>query len=126
MDTFGDILLTTIWIFFLFAYLMLLFFILTDLFRDHSLSGWWKAVWVVALIFFPLVTALVYLIARGSGMQERSAQEAKKMQDAQDAYIRTVAAPQDPADQIAQAKKLLDDGTIDQADFDKIKAKALA
>ena len=126
MDTFGDILLTTIWIFFLFAYLMLLFFILTDLFRDHSLSGWWKAVWVVALIFFPLVTALVYLIARGGGMQERSAQEAKKMQDAQDAYIRTVAAPQDPADQIAQAKKLLDDGTIDQADFDKIKAKALA
>ena len=126
MDTFGDILLTTIWIFFLFAYLMLLFFILTDLFRDHNLSGWWKAVWVVALIFFPLITALVYLIARGSGMQERSAQEAKKMQDAQDAYIRTVAAPQDPADQITQAKKLLDDGTIDQADFDKIKAKALA
>ena len=126
METFGDILLTTIWIFFLFAYLMLLFFLLTDLFRDKSLSGWWKAVWVVALIFFPLITALVYLIARGGGMQERSAQEAEQVKKAQDAYIRTVAAPQDPADQITQAKKLLDSGAIDQAEFDQLKAKALA
>lgn len=126
METFGDILLTTIWIFFLFAYLMLLFFILTDLFRDKDLSGWWKAVWVVALIFFPLITALVYLIARGGGMQKRSAEEAKQMQKAQDAYIRTVAAPQDPADQITQAKKLLDSGAIDQKEFDQLKAKALA
>lgn len=126
METFGDILLTTIWIFFLFAYLMLLFFILTDLFRDKSLSGWWKAVWVVALIFFPLITALVYLIARGGGMQERSAQEAEQAKKAQDAYIRTVAAPKDPADQITQAKKLLDSGAIDQAEFDQLKVKALA
>jgi hypothetical protein len=126
MDTFGDLLLTTIWIFFLFAYLMLLFFILSDLFRDQSLSGWWKAVWVVALIFFPLITALIYLIARGSGMQKRSADEAESMKKAQDSYIRSVAAPQDPADQIAKAKGLLDSGTIDQKEFDSIKAKALA
>lgn len=126
METFGDILLTTIWIFFLFAYLMLLFFILTDLFRDKELSGWAKAVWVVALIFFPMITALVYLIARGSGMQERSAHEAEQMKKAQDNYIRSVAAPQDPADQISQAKKLLDSGAIDQSEFDTLKAKALS
>lgn len=126
MDTFGDILITTIWIFFLFAYLMLLFFILTDLFRDQDLSGWWKAVWVVALIFFPLITALVYLIARGKGMQDRSAQEAEQVRKAQDSYIRSVAAPQDPADQIAKAKQLLDSGAIDQKEFDSLKAKALA
>lgn len=126
METFWDILITTIWIFFLFAYLMLLFFILTDLFRDKSLSGWWKAVWVFALLFFPWITALIYLIARGGGMQERSAKEAEQMQQAQDTYIRNVAAQQDPADQIAKAKQLQEQGIIDDAEFEKLKAKALA
>jgi ABC-type multidrug transport system fused ATPase/permease subunit len=126
MDTFGDVLLTTIWIFFLIAYLMLLFFILSDLFRDKSLNGWWKAVWVIALIIFPLITALIYLIARGGSMQERAMAEAAHMKKAQDQYIQGVVSQQDPAEQIAKAKQLHDQGVIDDSEFNKLKAKALA
>jgi hypothetical protein len=110
------------------AYLMVMFSIITDLFRDHATSGWLKAVWIVALIFFPFVTALIYLIARGSGMAERQAQASHRYQRAQDDYIKSVAgsgsAPS-PADQIASAKSLLDSGAISQAEFDQLKAKAL-
>ena len=126
MDTFGDVLLTTIWIFFLIAYLMLLFFILSDLFRDKSLNGWWKAVWVIALIIFPLITALIYLIARGGSMQERAMAEAAHMKKAQDQDIQGVVSQQDPAEQIAKAKQLHDQGVIDDSEFNKLKAKALA
>jgi len=125
-DTLGNFLLVTIYIFFFVAYLMLLFFILTDLFRDRSLSGWWKAVWVIFLILLPILTALVYLIARGGGMQERAAQEAKAMKQAQDEYIRSVTNDQDPAEQIAKAKQLHDQGIIDDAEYARLKEKALA
>ncbi|MCB8956441.1 MAG: PLDc N-terminal domain-containing protein [Nocardioides sp.] len=107
------------------AYLMVLFQILTDMFRDHELSGWWKAVWVLFLIFFPILTALVYLIARGRGMAERQVSAIKSMQADQEAYIRSVTTGASPADQIAQAKSLLDSGAISQAEFDSLKAKAL-
>jgi predicted PurR-regulated permease PerM len=110
------------------AYLMALFWILTDLFRDHQLSGWLKAVWVVCLIVFPLITALVYLIARGRGMSERSAQQYTEARKAQDEYIRSVASSNGAsgAEQIAKAKELLDKGAITQAEFEQLKAKALA
>ncbi|GAA4847986.1 SHOCT domain-containing protein [Luteimicrobium xylanilyticum] len=112
-------------IFFFFAYLVVLFMIITDLFRDHKLSGWWKAVWVICLIIFPLITALVYVIARGNGMAERQVQAQQQAKAATDGYIRDVAGAS-PADQIATAKQLLDSGAIDQAEFDKLKAAALA
>lgn len=126
METLGDVLLTTLWIFALICYLMILFYILSDLFRDHTLSGWWKAVWIVFLILFPFLTALVYLIARGKGMQERALQQAQEMQKAQEQYIRQAAGSTDPATQIAQAKQLRDSGAIDDAEFEKLKAQALA
>ena len=126
MDTFGNLFLTMIFIFLLVAYLMLLFFLLSDLFRDKDLAGGWKAVWVIFLIIFPLLTALVYLIARGGGMQERAEAEAKQMKAAQDEYIRSVTTQGDPAEQIAKAKQLHDSGVIDDAEFEKLKAKALA
>jgi hypothetical protein len=107
------------------AYLMVLFSILTDLFRDKETGGLAKAVWVIALIFLPFLTALIYLIARGHGMAERSVKAANEMQASQDAYIRDVAAST-PADQIHKAKALLDSGAITQAEFDAIKAKALS
>lgn len=106
------------------AYLMVLFSILSDLFRDHETGGFAKAIWIIALIFFPFLTALIYLIARGKGMAERNVKAAKEMQDAQNAYIRDVAGSS-PADQIHKAKELLDSGAISQAEFDAIKAKAL-
>jgi hypothetical protein len=106
------------------AYLMVLFSILTDLFRDKDTGGFAKAVWVIALIFLPFLTALIYLIARGHGMAERNIKTANEMRAQQDAYIRDVAGST-PADQIHKAKELLDSGAITQAEFDSIKAKAL-
>lgn len=125
MDTFGSVFLTTLWIFFLFLFLMVLFYIFGDLFRDQSMSGWAKAVWIIFLIIFPPITALVYLIARGSGMQQRTKQAVEEAQKEQANYIRSVAGT-DPTEQIAKAQQLLDNGTITKEEFDQIKAKALA
>ncbi len=108
------------------AYLMVMFSILTDLFRDRETGGFAKAVWVLALIFLPFLTALIYLVARGRGMSERSMQEAKSMQKQQEAYIREVAAKTDPVDQVAQARRMLDAGEISQAEYERLKEKALA
>ena len=108
------------------AYLMMLFSIVGDLFRDSKTSGWVKAIWLVALLFFPLITALIYVIARGHGMAERSASSRAALQRQQEAYIKDVAASASPTDQIAQASALLDKGTITQSEFDALKAKALA
>ncbi|MGV0782371.1 SHOCT domain-containing protein [Mycolicibacterium peregrinum] len=108
------------------AYLLVLFQILTDLFwRDHKTSGWVKAVWVVFLIVFPWLTALIYLIARGKGMSERAQAAALAAKQETDAYIKQ-AAGRSPAQEIADAKALLDSGTITQAEFDGLKAKALS
>jgi type VI protein secretion system component VasK len=107
-------------------YLMVLFWILSDLFRDRDTNGWVKAVWVLALLVFPLLTALVYLIARGRGMSERQARAAAEAKKAQDEYIRDVAGKSmTPADQIAQARAMLDAGVISQTEFDRLKEKAL-
>ena len=109
------------------AYLMVMFSIISDLFRDKGTSGFMKAVWIICLIFLPFVTALVYLIARGQSMGERSMQQAAELRQAQDTYIRDVAGGSaSPADQIAQAKNMLDSGAITQEEFDRLKAKALA
>ncbi|GAA4351404.1 SHOCT domain-containing protein [Microbacterium rhizosphaerae] len=122
----GDIIWIFLWSFFFIVYLMVLFSILSDLFRDHSLNGWWKAVWIIFLIFVPFLTALIYLIARGQGMAERGMKQAAAAKKQQDAYIQQVAGSSSATDQIAQAKALLDAGTITQAEFDQLKAKALS
>jgi Phospholipase_D-nuclease N-terminal len=107
------------------AYLLVLFQILVDLFwRDHTTSGWIKAVWVIFLIVFPWVTALIYLIARGKGMTRRAQAAALAAKKETDDYIRQ-AAGRSPAEEIAHAKELLDAGTISQPEFDSLKAKAL-
>lgn len=126
VDSFWDFFWFIISFFLLMAYLMVLFQILTDLFRDKGMGGGMKAVWVFCLIFFPIITSLVYLIARGQGMAERNMDAMRVAQADTDAYIRTVAAEKaSPADEIARAKTLLDTGAISQAEFDQLKAKAL-
>ena len=122
---FSDFFWLLIWSFFFVCYLLVLFQIIADLFRDKDLSGWWKALWVIFLIFFPFLAAVIYLIARGRGMAERQAGAARSAQAATDQYIQSVAAQGNPADQIASAKSLLDSGTITQDEFDKLKQKAL-
>ncbi len=123
---FGDFFWLMIWSFFFVCYLMILFQIIGDLFRDKELSGWWKAIWIVALVFVPFLSALIYLIARGRGMAERQAGEVRRAQTATDSYIKEVAGRGNPTDQIATAKGLLDEGTITTAEFDQLKAAALA
>jgi hypothetical protein len=129
MANFWDLIWWFLWIFAFVAYLFVLITIFSDLFRDHKLSGWGKAAWVLFLIFIPFLTALIYLIARGSGMQERALAEAKRQQEATSAYIQSVAGSSggaSPADEIAKAAELLKAGTISQAEYDQLKARALA
>ena len=125
-ENFWDLIWWFLWAFVFIAYLFALFAIIGDLFRDHKLNGWWKAVWILFLIFLPFITALVYLIARGNGMAERSQKEAKQYQAATEQYIRQSAGAASPSDEIAKAKSLLDSGTINQAEYEQLKAKALS
>ncbi|WP_308492110.1 SHOCT domain-containing protein [Microbacterium terrisoli] len=122
---FWDIFWFIIWSFFFVAYLMVLFSIIGDLFRDRELNGWWKALWIIFLIFVPFLTSLVYLIARGRGMAERSATQAHAAKQATDSYIRDVAG-KSPSDEIADAAKLLEAGTITTEEYEMLKAKALS
>jgi ABC-type multidrug transport system fused ATPase/permease subunit len=128
--SFIDIFWSMLWFFFLLIWIMILVHILSDLFRDHDLSGATKTLWVVFLVFLPFLAVLIYLFTRGKGMAERAAVRQQQAQDQFEGYVRTVAGGGDasapPASQIAQAKQLLDAGTIDQAEFDRLKAKALA
>ncbi len=124
---FGDVLLWSFWFFIWIAALFVWFRCLFDLFGDRSLSGWGKAGWCVLLIFVPWVGALIYLIARGRSMTERQMAAAADMQAQQEAYIQQVAGTgKSAADQISDAKALLDSGAINEAEFEGLKAKALA
>jgi hypothetical protein len=107
------------------AYLMVLFHIVVDLFRDSELGGFAKALWVIGLVFVPVLTSLAYLIVRGAGMSARQQQALQRAKSQTDSYIREVAG-KSPAEQIADAKALLDAGTITQDEFTRLKAKALA
>lgn len=114
-------------IFVFIAYLMALFSIISDLFRDRALNGFAKAVWLLFLVFLPFLTALVYLIARGKGMGERSAQQAAAAQHQAEDYVRSIAASAaTPTDEIERAKRLLDAGAISDSEFAALKQAALA
>lgn len=124
-DSFWNIIWWFLWAFVFIAYLMALFGILADIFRDRRLKGWAKALWVIFLIFVPFLTALIYLIARGGGMADRTADAIRADKDAADSYIRDVAGTSS-VDQIEKASTLLTNGAITSEEFDQIKAKALS
>jgi hypothetical protein len=130
VNNFWDWFWLMVWWFLFLAFLMVLFRIFADVFRDRDLGGWGKALWCVFLIFIPVFGSLVYLIARGKGMTERSVREVQDHQSAQAEHIRSVAASStagpSPAEQVAKAKGLLDAGTISTEEFSRMKAKALA
>src|SRR5262245_8656622 len=123
--TFGQGLLTVLTIFIFFAWIMVLFTILSDLFRDHEMSGWGKAAWVIFLIFVPFLAALIYLIARGHGMRERAVKEQQEVQQQFDSYVKETAGTSS-ADEIEKLAKLRDAGTISAQEFEAQKAKVLA
>jgi hypothetical protein len=106
-------------------WIWLLITIFADLFRRSDISGWGKAGWVVVLLILPFVGVLIYLIAEGGKMAERRGRQAESAQRQFDSYVRSVSAEGNPADQIAKAKQLLDDGAISPQEYEAIKQKAL-
>ncbi len=122
--TFGQGLLTVLAIFIFVAWIMVLFTIIADLFRDHELSGWWKAVWIFFLVFVPFLTALIYLIARGDGMRDRAIKEQQDAQAQLDSYVRETAGPSH-ADEIAKLAEQKEKGNLSEAEFEQAKAKVL-
>jgi len=124
-ENFWSIIWWFVWVFAFTTYLIAVFMIIGDIFRDHTLNGWLKAVWLIFLIFVPFLTALIYLIARGRSMTERSAERARLNQEYTESYIRNVAASS-PSEEISKAKALLDSGTITESDYAKIKTRVLA
>ncbi|WP_353814994.1 SHOCT domain-containing protein [Agromyces sp. SYSU T00266] len=112
------------WIFAYVAYLMVLVYIVIDIFRDHSLNGWLKAVWIIFLVFLPWLTGLVYLIARGRGMAERSARKQVEYETHTAEEYREISFAS-PSEEIAKAQALRDQGVISDGEFEAIKAKAL-
>jgi hypothetical protein len=107
------------------TYLIVLFQIVVDLFRDTELGGGSKVLWMIGLMFLPILTAVLYIIVRGAGMADRQRAGLQRAKSDTDAYIREVAG-KSPAEQIADAKALLDAGTINADEFAKLKAKACA
>ena len=125
----GSFLLAMFEFFIFFAWIMCLFYVFADIFRSRDMGGGAKTIWCIFIIILPFLGVFVYLIARGGGMTQRSLEQQSQMQQQQAEYVRSVVATSgcsSSADQIASAKKLLDDGTITQAEFDQMKAKALA
>jgi predicted PurR-regulated permease PerM len=113
-------------IFFLWvAFFMLLFRILADIFRNHEMGGFAKALWVIFVIFLPFLGALVYIISQGDSMAERDLRSAQAQQDAFDGYVRETAGTSSSADEIAKLSALKDKGTITDAEFAAQKAKVL-
>src|SRR3954453_15202215 len=124
--TFGQALLTVLEIFIFAAWLMVLFSIIGDVFRDHGLSGWGKAAWVLFLIFVPFLAAFIYLIARGSGMRERALAQQQEAQKQLDAYVRQTAGGGSAADELTKLAKLHDDKKLSDEEFERAKGKIVA
>jgi hypothetical protein len=123
LDVLWDLLIFFAWVIFIWIAIT----VLIDVFRRHDISGWGKAGWVILVVILPWIGVLIYLIANHDGMAERRISETQAAQAQFDQYIRTTAGGSGgAASEIAQAKQLLDAGTISQAEFDSIKAKALA
>ena len=123
--SFGEVLLVVLEIFFFVIWIWILFTIITDLFRDHEMSGWGKAVWVFFLIFLPFITALIYLIARGDGMRERAIRAEADAKKHFDDYVRETAQTS-PADELHKLQELKEKGALSDEEFQKAKAKLLA
>jgi hypothetical protein len=124
--SFGQVMWTMFVFFAWILFFWLLFTVFGDLFSRHDIGGWAKAGWTIFVIILPFLGIFVYLIAEGKSMGERAAQRAQAQQAQMDSYVRSVASSDSSAEQIAKGKQLLDSGAITQAEFDQLKAKALA
>jgi Short C-terminal domain/Phospholipase_D-nuclease N-terminal len=123
--SFGEYLWSLLIIFFMIVYFVILFQVVFDLFRDHELSGWAKAGWLIFIIVLPFLGLFVYVIVRGTSMRDRAIRDQAQSQSEFDAYVRETAGSGGPTAEIANAKKLLDEGAISQEEFEAIKRKSL-
>jgi hypothetical protein len=124
--SFGQFLWSLLIIFFMLVFFVILFHVLVDLFRDHELSGWSKAGWLIFIVVLPFLGLLVYMIVRGPGMARREATARAAARQEIDAYVRSVASSGSPVDEIARAKELLDSGAITQEEFEALKRTRLS
>ena len=113
-----------LWTMVLISYLYVLFAVIADVFRDRELSGWGKVGWLILMLFVPVLTVLIYVIARGQGMAERQMRSSEMARQSTEQYIRSVATAS-PVEEITQAKALLDSGAISQGEYESIKSAAL-
>jgi ABC-type Fe3+ transport system permease subunit len=117
---------TMLWFFLFFIWIWILFSVFGDLFRSHDVGGWGKALWTIFIIFVPFLGVLIYLIARGKGMQERSVQRAAQQEQEFRGYVQDVASSSGTADQLAKLADLKDRGVLSDAEFEAEKAKILS
>jgi hypothetical protein len=117
---------TMLWLFFFVIWIWVLISVLIDVFRSHDLSGWAKALWLVFIVFLPLLGVLVYLIARGHKMQERAVSDAKRQEAAFRTYVQDAASSGSTADELTKLADLRDKGVITAEEFAAQKAKLLA
>ena len=122
--SFGDLLLLIFEMFLFVVWIWILFTIITDLFRNHDMSGWLKGVWIILLIFIPYITALIYLIVYGSDMRERQLRAQAEAKHQADDYIRA-AAQASPADELHKLHELVEKGALTDAEYDRAKEKLL-
>jgi predicted PurR-regulated permease PerM len=122
LDVFWTILVFFVWV----AWFMLLFRVVGDIFSRHDIGGGAKVLWLIFVIIVPFLGVFIYLIAESKGMAERSIERAQASQQQLDDYVRQTASSGGAAAEIDKAKQLLDSGAITQAEFDAIKARALA
>jgi hypothetical protein len=127
----AELLWTTLWLFFLFMFIWIFVALIADIFRDHEMSGWGKAAWILLLVIFPLIGSLIYVIVRGPSMAQRSASQAAAAQAELDNYIRTTAATaggggSGPVDDLSRLAALRDSGTITEEEFQAMKARVVS
>jgi phospholipase D-like protein/putative oligomerization/nucleic acid binding protein len=124
--TFGQVMWSMFVFFAWILFFWLLFVVFGDLFSRHDIGGGGKTLWTIFVIVLPFIGIFAYLITQGKQMGERKAEQMQQAQNQMDTYVKSVAGSTDPSAQIAQAKTLLDSGTITQAEFDQLKSRALA
>jgi len=124
--TFWDFIVWSFWFYLVVVCISIFIRVIIDVFRDPELNGWAKALWVLFLVFVPFLAAFIYLIARGGRMAQRNAAGAMEAQAAAADRIRSVAGTSSPSAEIESGKRLLDSGAITPAEFETLKAKALA
>ena len=124
--SFGELLLIALEVFFFVIWIWILITILTDLFRDHELGGGAKAAWVLFLVIIPFLASLIYLIARGGGMRDRTIKAQADAKKHFDEYVREQAGAGSSADELHKLSELKAKGDLSQAEFDQAKAKLLS